>query len=231
MTQNSILRRFGLAGLLGCGLVAFGPVHAIDFGDMMSPERMMSPDRWFGGTDRDRGQRDPDYGPRYGEPPRGAEPHAEQPFAQQQWGQQPFGQQPFGQQQWGQQPWGQQPWGQPPPGAVPFEQPAPPMERMPEWTDPRAPEPAPRAPGMDYGYPDYGAPGPQWRPPPVPDERMQQRMRELEQRIEELERRRPEPRRSPPMEPRQPQFPEADPDRPEFPPLEREQRGYPSFDR
>ena len=229
MTQNSTLRRLGPAALLGFGLVAFGPVQAVDFGDMMSPGR------WFGDTDRERDYQDPYYGPGYGTPYRGPEPHGQQPFGQQ-WGQQPFGQQPFGQQPPSQQHPSRQPY-----GAAPFDSPGAAAQRLPEWTDPGVREPSPQAPGMGYGYPDYGVPGRQWGVPSVPDERMQQRMRELEERIEELERRRPEPRRPPARDYRQPEFPPADrgqsefppADRgqPEFPPLERERPGFPSVDR
>ncbi|MGM0812879.1 MAG: hypothetical protein ACQEUC_08605, partial [Pseudomonadota bacterium] len=85
MTQNSTLRRIGLPALLGFGLVAFGPVQAIDFGDMMSPGR------WFGETDGDRDYQEPYYGPGSRTPYRGPEPYGQQqPFGQQ-WGQQPFG--------------------------------------------------------------------------------------------------------------------------------------------
>jgi hypothetical protein len=202
MKHNGRLRRVGLAALLGLGLVAFGPVQAVDFGDMMSPGR------WFGGSDRDRDYREPQFGPGYGQPYYGSDPYAQQPWGQQSYGQQPWGQHPYGQQPWGQQPFGQQPWGEQSWGQQPFGH-SP-------YDTPGSGEQRPGAPGWGYDDPGIGS-APQWGAPPAHEERMQQRIRELEQRIEELERRRPDPRRGAP----------TDFGQPEFPPLERQQPGYP----
>ena len=197
MKQKWTYRRVGLAALVGFGLIAFGPVQAVNFGDMMSPGR------WFGGgSDREGDYREPypaQGGPPglYGQQPYGQPFYGQDPYGQQPWGQQPWGQQPWGQQPWVQQPWVQQPWGQQPYGYPPHGQPGLPMEGSPGWS-----------PGYGAGDP-YGLPAPQMDVPP-PEDRMQQRIRELEQRIEELERRRPEPRPVP-QERGMPEFPPLPP--------------------
>lgn len=189
MTTNRLLRQTALAAVAAFGLAGLAHAQPLGFGDMMSPER------WFGGTDRDRveGQ--------YGPPGTYVEPYGQQRYGQDpSFGQDLYGQQLYGQDPLGQQPFGQQPYGYSPYGQQPYGLPGPEYGVGEQRYD---------APGWGYDEPSYAPPGRRYEDSRGMDEWAQRRIRELEQRIEELERRQHEGRRQQP-----PDFPQ-----PEYPPL------------
>lgn len=190
--------RLGVLIVLGLGLTAVGPAYAFNMGDFMNPGR------WVGGNkDRDRDHGHDRYGPPgyYQGGPQGFGPHGQVPYG--------YGQMPYGQMPHGQMPYGQMPYGQPPYGQMPHWQTPP--SQAPQWGDfgqmphhgqgwPQ--EQGPHGFGGPFDFP--GSPGqqPGFGPPPgampesffqppsaAPDDRAQQRIRELEMRLEQLERR------------------------------------------
>ena len=190
MMRNRLLRQTAVAAVAAFGLAGLVHAQSLGFGDMMSPER------WFGGADRDR------IDGRYGPPGSYGEPYSQQRYGEDPFGQDLYGQHLYGQDPFGQQPFGQQPYGYPPYSQQPYGQPGLPSEYG-------IGQERYGSPGRGYDEPSYVAPGRRYEDSRAVDEWAQHRIRELEQRIEELERRQHEGRRHQPSD-----FPP-----PEYPPL------------